>query len=100
MNGSEKLPSKAPEDKVSPTAAPTERFDEILLRLRGVVEKLETGNLVLEDSLKFFEEGIALCRKGASILDAAERKVEVLLSGPATNHPRTEPFDASPNDAD
>jgi len=99
MNGPEKLPSKAPEDKVSPTAAPTERFDEILLRLRGVVEKLETGNLVLEDSLKFFEEGIALCRKGASILDAAERKVEVLLSGPAAN-PRTEPFDASPNDAD
>jgi exodeoxyribonuclease VII small subunit len=95
MNGSEKPPGKSPEAN---TGAP-ERFDEILLRLRGVVEKLETGNLVLEDSLKFFEEGIALCRRGASILDAAERKVEVLLAGPAAN-PRTEPFEASPNDAD
>jgi len=95
MNGSEKPPGKAPEGI---TGAP-ERFDEILLRLRGVVEKLETGNLVLEDSLKFFEEGIALCRRGASILDAAERKVEVLLSGPAAN-PRTEPFEAPSNDAD
>jgi exodeoxyribonuclease VII small subunit len=97
MNGSEKPPGKAPEEKPGATA---ERFDEILLRLRGVVEKLETGNLVLEDSLKFFEEGIALCRRGATILDAAERKVEVLLSGPAANNPRTEPFEALPNDAD
>ena len=95
MNGLEKPPGKAPEG----TPGAPERFDEILLRLRGVVEKLETGNLVLEDSLKFFEEGIALCRRGASILDAAERKVEVLLSGPAAN-PRTEPFEASPNDVE
>jgi exodeoxyribonuclease VII small subunit len=98
MNGSEK-PPRTPDDATGAPVVSSERFDEILLRLRGVVEKLETGNLVLEDSLKFFEEGIALCRRGASILDAAERKVEVLLSGPAAN-PRTEPFEASANDAD
>ena len=96
MNGSEKAPRKSPEDG----AGSVERFDDILVRLRSVVEKLETGNLVLEDSLKFFEEGIALCRRGASILDAAERKVEVLLSGAAANSPRTEPFEAPPTDAD
>ena len=80
-----------------------ERFDDILVRLRGVVEKLEGGNLSLEDSLKFFEEGIGLCRRGASILDSAERKVEVLLAapaggaggreGPAAGSIRTAPFD-------
>src|SRR3569833_480167 len=78
MNGSEKSP-KAGGGAVAAAgenAIATERFDEILLRLRGVVNKLETGNLPLEDSLKFFEEGIDLCRKGASLLDSAERKVE------------------------
>jgi exodeoxyribonuclease VII small subunit len=94
MSGSEKSPPRASEGVVT-----AERFDEILLRLRGVVDKLETGNLPLEDSLKFFEEGIELCRRGASILDSAERKVEVLLAG-SGEAPRTTPFETSPNDAD
>lgn len=74
-------PAKDAAPAVSGAASSTERFDEILVRLRGVVEKLEGGNLSLEDSLKFFEEGIGLCRRGATILDSAERKVEVLLAG-------------------
>ena len=89
-------------DSAAAAASPaTERFDEILVRLRGVVEKLESGNLSLEDSLKFFEEGIGLCRRGAGILDAAERKVEVLLGTSTGNNapPRTTPFqDASTDD--
>lgn len=85
-------------DKADPAAesqTSPERFDDILARLRGVVEKLEGGNLSLEDSLKFFEEGIGLCRRGATILDSAERKVEVLLAGsqPPSGGPRTAPFD-------
>lgn len=104
MNGSEKSP-KAPGASATPSTGAaenvvaSERFDEILLRLRGVVDKLETGNLPLEDSLKFFEEGIDLCRKGASILDSAERKVEVLLSG-SSEAPRTAPFETPSNDGD
>ena len=104
MNGSEKSPKTSggaatPPAAVGENAVATERFDEILLRLRGVVDKLETGNLPLEDSLKFFEEGIDLCRKGASILDSAERKVEVLLSG-SSEAPRTAPFETPSNDGD
>ena len=82
----------------TPTAT-TERFEEILSRLRGVVDKLEAGNLPLEDSLKFFEEGIALCRRGATILDSAERKVEVLLST-SGGTARTAPFETPPGDGD
>jgi exodeoxyribonuclease VII small subunit len=62
-------------------AAP-ERFDELLARLRGLVDKLESGNLALEDGLRYFEEGMVLCRKGAEILDRAEKRVETLLAGP------------------
>jgi exodeoxyribonuclease VII small subunit len=69
-----------------------ERFEDILARLRGLVERLEGGNLPLEDSLKAFEEGMELCKRGTMILDGAEKKVELLLggSGPAA---RTAPFE-------
>ncbi len=69
-------------------AAP-ERFEDILGRLRGIVEKLEGGNLPLEESLRAFEEGMELCRRGTVILDGAEKKVETLLAAG-----RTAPFEA------
>ena len=81
-------------DANPPVEPPSERFDELLQRLRGLVEKLESGNLPLEDGLKFFEEGMALCRRGAEILDKAEKRVEVLLANPGGGV-RTAPFDAS-----
>jgi exodeoxyribonuclease VII small subunit len=77
-----------PPDKAAP-----ERFDEILVRLRSLVERLEGGNLALEDGLRFFEEGMDLCRRGADILDKAEKRVEVLLSTTGGNA-RTALFDA------
>ncbi len=79
----------------SPPQEQTEpRFDEILSRLRGLVERLESGNLPLEDSLRFFEEGMELCRQGAVVLDKAEKRVEVLLAnadGTTTTTPLDEP---------
>jgi exodeoxyribonuclease VII small subunit len=57
-------------------------FDQVLDRLRHVVEKLEQGNLTLEESLRTFEEGVTLARKGHALLDAAEKRVEALTRGP------------------
>jgi exodeoxyribonuclease VII small subunit len=76
-------------------AVPPERFDEILGRLRALVERLEGGNLPLEESLRSFEEGMELCRRGAAILDGAEKKVEMLIAGAqsgGSGGPRTAPF--------
>jgi exodeoxyribonuclease VII small subunit len=56
-------------------------FDDVLTALKGVVEKLESGQLGLEASLGAFEEGVALARQGAKILDEAERRVEILTRG-------------------
>ena len=63
------------------------RYEEIVQRLSKVVERLEGGGLSLEESIAAFEEGIRLARAGASKLEEAERKVEVLLEGD-----RTAPF--------
>ncbi len=59
-----------------------EGFDQILERLRGVVDKLEHGNLGLEESLATFEEGVTLARRGHALLDAAEKRVEMLTRAP------------------
>jgi exodeoxyribonuclease VII small subunit len=68
-----------------------EGFDAVLERLRGVVDRLETGSLPLEESLKVFEEGVRLSRHGAQILESAEKRVEVLLQG-EDGSPTTAPF--------
>ena len=59
-------------------------FDGILKKLQGIVERLEREDLALEESLKAFELGMDLSRRGQQILDAAERRVEVLLKDGAT----------------
>lgn len=82
-----------PSDKDPSASAAPERFDELLSKLRSIVERLESGNLSLEDSLRHFEDGMALCRRGTEILDGAEKRVETLLAGPGT---RVAPFDAGP----
>lgn len=84
-----------------PTTEPAEpaRFDDILARLRALVERLESGNLPLEDGLRFFEEGMELCRQGAAVLDKAEKRVEVLLAT-AGGAAATEPLDEPGEDED
>ncbi len=57
-----------------------ERFDQLMDQLGGIVEQLEQADLPLEESLKKFEEGVALSRRGQAILDSAEAKVEQLLA--------------------
>ncbi len=56
-----------------------ERFEEALKRLEEIVQKLEGGDLPLEDSLKHFEEGVRLSRFLSRKLEEAEKKVEILL---------------------
>jgi exodeoxyribonuclease VII small subunit len=53
-------------------------FDSGLKKLEGIVQKLDAGDLTLEDSLKTFEEGIELVRLLAKKLDEAEKKIETL----------------------
>jgi exodeoxyribonuclease VII small subunit len=55
-------------------------FDAVVARLRAVVERLETGQLGLEEALAVYEQGVVLARRGHQLLDAAEKKVEVLVS--------------------
>ncbi len=76
------------------SAAPEPSFDEILSRLRAAVQRLESGELSLEQSLAVYEEGVGLARRGQALLDQAEKRVELLVS--ASGSVDTVPFNDEP----
>ena len=67
-------------------------FEKRLGRLEEIVEKMETGELALEDSLKLFEEGVKLSRECNTQLTEAEQKVKLLLGIDADGQPVTSDF--------
>jgi len=54
-------------------------FETAMRDLEELVERLEHGDLPLEDSLAAFERGIMLTRACQTALKEAEQKVEILL---------------------
>ena len=54
-------------------------FEDALDRLEAIVDRLERGELALEDALATFEEGVGLSRRLGEQLGGAERRVEELL---------------------
>jgi exodeoxyribonuclease VII small subunit len=82
---------------VKKTDEPT--FEEALAALEGIVERLEKGELALEESLKLYEEGIRLSRICHGKLEEAEGRIEVLVKDArgeavtdARGRPRTRPL--------
>jgi exodeoxyribonuclease VII small subunit len=54
-------------------------FEAAMRDLEELVERLETGDLPLEESLAAFERGVLLTRSCQTALKEAEQKVEILL---------------------
>ena len=68
-------------------------FEKSLDELEKLVERMEQGDLSLDDSLRDFERGIALARQCQSALKEAEQKVQILME-------KDGQLDAQPYDAD
>lgn len=82
----------AADDRPSGRAALPD-FERALAELESIVERLEGGDLSLEESLRCFERGIVLARTCQQALREAEQKVQILLEG--EDSPR--PFQDSPD---
>lgn len=54
-------------------------LEKTLETLEALVEKMESGDLSLEESLQAFEQGVRLTREAQQALQAAEQKVRILL---------------------
>jgi exodeoxyribonuclease VII small subunit len=62
-----------------PARQETPDFETAMRDLEELVERLEHGDLPLEESLAAFERGVMLTRTCQSALKEAEQKVEILL---------------------
>ncbi|MFI2811426.1 MULTISPECIES: exodeoxyribonuclease VII small subunit [Microbulbifer] len=67
-------------------------FEQALGELEQLVERLEAGDLPLEDALADFERGVKLTRECQQKLASAEQKVKVLME--ENGEVREQPFDA------
>lgn len=67
-------------------------FEKKLNRLEEIVQKMEKGDLPLDESLKIFEEGVRLSRECHLRLTEAEEKVKKLVGFDAEGKPSTEDF--------
>ena len=56
-------------------------FESDLKKLEEVVERLERGDLTLDESVKLFEEGVKLSNTCKAELDKAEGRIQVLVQG-------------------
>jgi exodeoxyribonuclease VII small subunit len=54
-------------------------FEQSLTDLQTLVERLENGELSLEESLTAFEQGVRLTRDCQTALAQAEQKVQILM---------------------
>jgi exodeoxyribonuclease VII small subunit len=54
-------------------------FENALNDLEALIEKMEAGELSLEESLKNFEQGISLARQCQEALKDAEQKIQILI---------------------
>ena len=78
---------------MTPKKGKTVDFEQALGELETVVERLEHGDLPLEEALQQFERGIELTRGCQASLKQAEQRVEVLLA--KTPDATPDPFDAA-----
>jgi exodeoxyribonuclease VII small subunit len=70
-------------------------FEKDLQELESLVEKMEAGDLSLEDSLVHFERGIALTRACQKALSEAEQKIQILLDENGSQ--KLQPFSSDEN---
>ena len=83
--------------KTEKDAKPTD-FEAAMRDLEDIVDRLERGDLPLEESLAAFERGVLLTRHCQTALKEAEQKVEILLK--KAGEPAVEPFDPEAPQAD
>ena len=73
-------------------------FEKALAELEGLVERLERGDVPLDEALRTFERGVALTRHCQARLQAAQQKVEILLK--RSGELRAEPFEEAGEEDD
>lgn len=67
-------------------------FEESVKQLAEIVDKLEAGDLPLDEAVALFESGMQIAKRSQAQLDRAEKKVEELLAVDEEGTPVTREF--------
>lgn len=80
-------------------AAESLSFEGALERLERTVSRLEAGEMPLEEAMELFESGVKLSRQCHETLQAAERRIEILVADRAAGAGdwETESFESDSN---
>lgn len=68
-------------------------FEQALRELEGVVRRLESGDVPLDESIDLYERGEKLRNACQARLDAAQARIEKIVAGVDGKPMGTEPFD-------
>ena len=72
-------------------------FEKSLAELESLVQRLERGDVPLDEALRTFERGVALTRQCQARLQAAQQKVEILLK--RSGQPDVQSFEGPGDDS-
>jgi len=70
--------SKKPNDKTQATPPDELSFEQAMERLESIVDRVERGEIGLEDALKEYETGMTLIKRCKDVLAKAQQRVEEL----------------------
>jgi exodeoxyribonuclease VII small subunit len=79
--GAQPAPAAAPNLDAERQRIAALPYDQAFAEFRAVVEKLESGNLPLEESIALFEQGVLLQRRCEHMLGEAELRFQRLVEG-------------------
>lgn len=83
------MTDKKPKDDISKL-----NFEESIKRLKAIVDRIEQGEIPLQDSLEQYEQGMALIKHCRTILQTAEKRIEKISKGQSAE---PEPPQGEPN---
>ena len=75
------------------------KFEDAVKGLEEIVERLEKGDLSLDETLSEYENGIKLYKQCVALLENAEKKIQILVKN-ENGVLRARDFDSSPVQSD
>jgi exodeoxyribonuclease VII small subunit len=78
----------------TPPAIQSLSFEDALRGLEEIVRKLESGEVPLDETITLYERGEDLRRHCQARLDAAQARIEKIVTGADGTAAATQPFDA------
>ncbi len=75
--------AKPPQSNTEPTVRPADglTYEQAIAELEGIIDRIESGEIGLEESVKAYERGVALQNHCKAILARAEQRVSELTPG-------------------